>query len=446
MISKPMTLPSGVEGAFSMSRERASAGRIGAAYFLWQGFAWWRSVPEESGDTWRYLELPLSEPINTGFTTSLLFQAIGDQRGITFAMVFLSAIAWSLLAVAVYRAVPRHGVGGALAIATLVISLTSPVWSWNVFLYSESFTVSALVLWLAAMIWAARIRNFDIVGSSFLAAAALLLCITRPQLAMVIAPITLVIAAWGMIRLNHVLASIITAFSGVLGGAIALVRLLQLQADPYWSVFYKINNYVDKTMSFRAYADEVMPACPPLPEAMQGPAPWTDAWVIRDNLPSLCPETFLWFRSTDSNVLSWTLAVPADAWANFMALIPSVGFFVQSQGRAMPDPLSNSLFPDITVWQFGLLGLALGVLAAWLSGARLRITALWLVAAAIISFLSVAHIYAVWAADGLELERHLMPMSLLIVLSALLLPPSLIRTTGDRLPRNEPQLLQNQPM
>jgi hypothetical protein len=426
-----------------MSRERTFAGLIGAAYFFWQGLAWWRSSPEESGDTWRYFELPLSEPINTGFTTSLLFQAIGEQRNITFAMVLLSAIAWFLLAMTVYRAVPKRVIGGALAIATLLISLTTPVWSWNVFLYSESFTVSALVIWLAALIWGARIRNFDFTGSVSFAAATVLLCVTRPQLAVVIAPISLVVGTWGFIRVRNVRAAVGTTLGAVVGGSIAALRLLQLQADPYWSVFYKINNYVDKTMSFRAYADEVMPACPPLPEAMQGPAPWTDAWVIRDNLPSLCPETFLWFRSTDSNVLSWTLAVPADAWANFMALIPSVTFFIQSQGQAMPEALSNVLVPDIAVWQLSLLGLILGVLTAWLAGSRIRITPLWLLGAVFIAVFGLAHTYAVWAADGLELERHLMPMALLMILSALLLPATLLRAPDDRLSQREPPLQQN---
>jgi hypothetical protein len=421
-----------------MSRERIVAGVIVVAYVGWNLLAWWGSTPEESGDTWRYFELPLSEPINTGFTTPLIFQLVSDQRLITLVMVLLGTTAWALLAAAVYYAIPRKVIGGTLAIATLVISLTAPMWSWNVFLYSESFTFSAVILWLAALIWAARIRNFDIVGSAIFATAALLLCITRPQLAVVIAPVTLVIAAWGIIRLRHIPAAIVTASGGLLGGVIALIRLLQLQADPYWSVFYKINNYVDKTMSFRAYADEVMPACPPLPEAMQGPAPWTDAWVIRDNLPSLCPETFLWFRSTDSNVLSWTLAVPADAWANFMALMPSVGLFVQSQGRAMPDALSTVLLPNIAVWQLILIGALLGTVSAWLAGSRLRITPLWLIAAAIIGFFSLAHIYAVWAADGLELERHLQPMSTLLILAALLLPATLIRTPDDRSSSPEP--------
>lgn len=426
-----------------MRRERITVGLTAVAYFAWQTVAWWRSSPEESGDTWRYFELPLSEPINTGLTASLLFQAIGDQRGITFAMVFLSAIAWLMLALAVFRAIQKRVIGGGLAIATLLISLTSPIWSWNVFLYSESFTVSALVFWLAALIWGVRIRSFDVWGASVFATSTMVVCITRPQLAMFIAPIALVMAAWGIIRLRRISASTITALGGLLGGSVASLRLLQLQADPYWSVFYKINNYVDKTMSFRAYADEVMPPCQPLPDAMQGPAPWTDAWVIRDNLPSLCPETFLWFRSADSNVFSWTLAVPGEAWANFMALIPSVGFFVQSQGRAMPESLSNILLPDIPVWQLSLLGLLLGALCAWFSGARLRITPLWLLAGGIITFFSLVHIYVVWAADGLELERHLMPISLLMMLSALLLPASLIKTSNERSLRIDPQQLQN---
>ena len=416
-----------------MTRERFAIGLTVVLYLAWQALAWWGSAPEESGDTWRYFELPLSEPINTGFTTPLLFQTVSDQRLITLVMVAFSAIAWLLLAAAVYRAIPRHAVGGALAIATLIISMTSPMWSWNVFLYSESFTFSSLILWLAALIWAARIRSFDTISASVFAVASLVLCLTRPQLAVVIAPVTLVVAAWGFIRLRRGMPSVITAAGGALGGAIALFRLLQLQADPYWSVFYKINNYVDKTMSFRAYADEVMPSCPPLPEAMQGPAPWTDAWVIRDNLPSLCPETFLWFRSTDSNVLSWTLAVPGDAWANFMALMPSVSLFIQSQGRAMPDWLSNGLLPDLAAWQLAMIGLTLGAVAAWFAGSRLRITPLWIVAAVIIGFFGLAHTYAVWAADGLELERHLQPMSTLVILAALLLPATLIRTQHDRL-------------
>ena len=99
----------------------------------------------------------------------------------------------------------------------------------------------------------------------------------------------------------------------------------------------------------------------------------------------------------------------------------------------MPDWLSNGLLPDIAAWQLGLIGLVVGITAAWIAGSRLRMSPLWLVAAVIIGFFGLAHTYAVWAADGLELERHLQPMSTLVILAALLLPATLIRTPDDRL-------------
>jgi hypothetical protein len=101
-----------------MNRERLTVLTVFALYFAWQGIALWFSTPEESGDTWRYFELPLSEPINTGFTTPLFFQAINDHRLITLGMVMVSAITWSLLAIAVFRAVPRRVPAAVLAVAT----------------------------------------------------------------------------------------------------------------------------------------------------------------------------------------------------------------------------------------------------------------------------------------------------------------------------------------
>ncbi len=52
---------------------------------------------------------------------------------------------------------------------------------------------------------------------------------------------------------------------------------------------------------------------------------------------------------------------------------------------------------------------SVGIGLAVLAGARMRITGLWLLGAASITMSVGAYLFAVWGADGIELNRHLLP-------------------------------------
>ena len=420
-----------------MGRPSRRTSVAAAVYVGAMVLAWWFAVPESSGDTWRYYELPLLAPVNTGLIPPLFVRTLNHPDLVTFGFVVVSAASWLALAAAVRRAVPSPRIGAGLALWVLLISLTAGVWCWNTLLYSESLTMSACALWFAALIWSCRVSPGGLASTSALALTTVLVVITRPQLAMIIPVITAVAGAWLFMRLRAMSSAALLLGSSVLALGLGAWRLLALQADPEWSVFYKVNNYVDKTMSFRAYADSVMPPCPPLQQAMIGPAPWTDAWLVRDSFASVCPETYLWFRSDASDLVNWATSVPGDAIANFAAVAPSVTLIVQSQGRALPDWLSALVLPDWPVWLLLALGLAVGAALAFIAGARLRITSSWVLGALLIVGAWSAHVFAVWGADGLELERHLMPATTFAVIGAVVLPAALIRRPGEVLSRRQ---------
>ena len=185
---------------------------------------------------------------------------------------------------------------------------------------------------------------------------------------------------------------------------------------------YAIDNYVDKAPSFRAYADATMPPCEPLTAAINGPRPWDDIWVLKEQLISRCPETFLWLRSPKTSLLSWTAAVPGDALANFAAVMPTVILEPYTLSRAMPTWLDAVLMPSWPAWLITLLYLAAGIVLAALAGVRPRVGPAWLVGAVLIAASIAAMLYVIWAADGIELTRHLMPFTALAAVAAFLLP------------------------
>lgn len=400
---------------------------VGLIYLAWNLIAWWITEPQEFGDTYRYFGSTLFDIQNPGVTPVLLYTTLEDPKLVTLAQVLLYSLAWLLLASVVANRLHGSWLSPVTGIGLLVLSMTTPLWSWNTYLASESLSFTATTLWLTALIWARDRFQTPGAGVVALVATSALLVITRPAMVAVILPTLVVFGVWLWRRGLRPAAGTWTVLGFLPFAGYALVRLQLLAGNDIYRYRYAINNYVDKTSSFRAYADSNMPSCEPLVNAVNGPAPWDEVWVLKEQLISTCTDSYLWLRSDATSLLDWTLASPGNALGNFIDAMPRVLLQPYSAGRAMPDAMSSLLMPDWPAWLLVIIYAVAGITLAAVSGARLRITALWLLGAATMAASVFAYFYAVWGADGIELNRHLLPLTAMLAVALVVLPCGLLR-------------------
>lgn len=380
------------------------------------------SDPREFGDTYRYFGSALWDVQNPGITPVVVYTALAEPGRVVAFQVVLSTLCWSVLAWVAWLRLHGSWVRWAAAGGVLVLSMTAPFWSWTMLLGSESIAVSTAVLWLASLVWLAGRVARPSWAMAWSVAAATLLIVTRPSVTLTVLVVQVVCIVWVWRAARSAITVATASLVTVVVSAFAFVRLQLLADNEVFRYRYAIDNYVDKTPSFRAYADVTMPPCEPLVAAINGPRPWDDVWVLKEELISRCPETFLWLRGPDTSLLSWTAAVPGDAAANFAAVIPTVVLEPYTQSRAMPAWLDAILMPAWPAWCVALLYLAVGIALAALARVRPCLSATWAIGAIAIAIAIVVTMYGIWGADGIEHSRHLMPVTPVAVVAACLLP------------------------
>lgn len=403
-----------------------------AAYSIVNVVAWWGKEPVLTWDSSRYTGGDIFLFLNPGITPTLLFSSTNSLDLATFVQLVVYVLAWSSLSAAVLFSLRSTWIRWPLAVLGLVVSLTSPLWTWNLVVGSEGLTVSALVLWMSSLVWLAATRRSNVVLLSALAAAVLL--ITRPQMLIFVVPIQIVASIWWVRRTGHSLpwlrATLVISSIVLIGGAgWATYRAALLANDDVYSFRYALHNLVEKTPSFREYALEEAPPCEAIPAALNGPQPWTDVIAFDQTLISLCPETFLWFKSDAVAPQTWILYNPEAAVLNFRDVMWGITLPVGAETSVLPNVVDDSLLPVHNMWLAIGIGLALGLVLGMIGGVRFRITA-WGVVGILISIGSITvYLFAVWAADGYDVIRHMVPVTPLLPVAALLLPSAL---TGRR--------------
>jgi hypothetical protein len=402
----------------------AAAVAMVGAYGTWCLTVWWASAPEETWDSYRYLGA-VFDVQNPGILTTLLYTTVQDARLQTLVQVLVSAVAWSLLALGVLHRLRGHWPAWVVSALVLLISLTAPLWSWNMMLATESLAITASVLWLASIVWLADDHHRAWVGLTPITASAAFAALARPQLLIVIVPVQGVLLVWWARREQRPAAALAAGGAFAPFIAFAAVRLVLLANVPLYRFRYALNNIVDKTPSFRAYALETMPPCDQIPAALNGPAPWNDIQAMESTLINQCPETYIWLKSEATSLPNWSIAVPADAIRNFTDVMPGQALTVWSSARALPNDASDLLLRPSAPWWWILLALAIGVAAAAAVPVRPRIT-LWGVLGIGVCLLSVlAFLYVTWGADGFDVPRHLLPALPMLTVAALVLPSTL---------------------
>jgi hypothetical protein len=395
---------------------------VAALYLLWNLVAWFISEPVEMGDTYRYFGFLIFDPQNPGITTSFLYHSVEDPRLITLIQVALATCAFLLLAWVVATQTKWRVSGMVSSALVLLISMTVPFWSWQTLLATEGLTLSFSIFWLAAIIFSFNQERSPAILITALSVSATLLLLVRPQFVVLVLPASLLLA-FALSRRTRSLPVLLAVIVGALPAiGFSVWRLLDLMGDKGYSYIYTMHNYVDKTTTFRAYADARMPTCEPLTAAINGPAPWTDMMAIRDQLISLCPETYLWLKNGPVSVISWTAQLPAESLSAATRAMSDMIITPYSPMTAIPNEVSSLLIPEIPswIWLAGawLIGIALAVLAGYHRKPSAITVISSLVMAASFAFL----IYFTWASDGIELARHQVPWLLFAIAAGLTIP------------------------
>jgi hypothetical protein len=379
------------------------------------------------GDTYRYFGFLIFDAQNPGITTSLLYQSVEDPRIITLIQVVLATCAFLLLAWSVLIQTKWRVAGIIASTLVLLVSMTAPFWSWQTLLATEGLTLSFSVLWLAAVIMSFNRELRPALVITALSVSATLLLLARPQFVVLVLPASLLIG-FALSRRTRSLAVFVGATAGVIPAiAFSLWRLLSLMGDKGYAFIYTMHNYVDKASTFRAYANERMPACEPLTAAMNGPAPWSDMTAIRDQLIGLCPESFLWLKNGPVSVINWTTQYPAESLSSMTAAMSDVIISPYSPMTATPPALSSLILPEIPAWIWLAAAWLIGIALAFVAGYRSKPTSLTIISTLVMAGCFAVLIYFTWASDGIELARHQAPWVLFAIVAGLTIPVATIR-------------------
>jgi hypothetical protein len=399
---------------------------ITVPFLIWNFIAWVISEPQEFGDTYRYFGSTIFDIQNPGVTPVLFYTTLENPEVVTFLQVAIFCVAFLLLAGVVAARMNWRPLGLTLAALLLVVSMTTPIWSWNMLLASESLAISSAVLWLAALIWLMHRRRTLGLVLAVLASANLI--VDRPQITPIVIVVSGIVAIWFW-KIHHRALPALLSFIAVLPFAgWAFARLYLLSSDATFRYRYAIDNLMDKTPSFRAHALENIGVCTPLTDAINGPKPWDDVWVLKDNLASVCPEAFLWLQGANTSFTHWFFEIPTATLKNFLEISTSLRNSPYSAARAMPDWLSTMLMPDISTWLLTAIYLIVGIVFAIGIGRRFTFTLFNVISTIAILGTVLVTAFTIWGADGIEHDRHLLPLTLLLPIAALLLPATLSDT------------------
>ena len=379
--------------------------------------------PQEFGDTYRYFGSTIFDIQNPGFTPVLLYTTAKNPELVTFMQVLIFVVSWLLLALVIAVRSSWRTPGILFAGLVLLVSMTTPIWSWNMFLASESLAISFAVLWLASLVWFVHRHTTWSLFLSVIAGSNLI--VDRPQLTPLVVVVAALCAIW-FFRIHQRITIAALGFIAILpAGAWGVARLMLLSSDAKYRYRYAIDNLIDKTPSFRAHALENIGQCDPITAAINGPAPWDEIWKLKENLASVCPDAFLWLQSSKTGFTTWVTQIPASAAQNFFEVAGTWHYFPYSAARAMPDGLSSIIMPDWTTWLLTLTYLVIGIAFAFALGWKFRVTLFGAISTVLVLLVSAFTAFAIWGADGIEHERHLIPLTIVLPLAALVLPATL---------------------
>ena len=184
------------------------------------------------------------------------------------------------------------------------------------------------------------------------------------------------------------------------------VRVIQSRSLVVWTAAYVENNLVAKP-AFRAYAAPELNSCPDLLDAASSHESMS---AFRGLVPDSCPEAWEWMLSLAGSPLGWLLSDPLSfiknfAWDMWWLRFPNPVTLADA-GSQGAGPLLVAVVLSIVGAVCGLC-LPSSVMGRFETSARTAIV----LSGALAGFF--AYGAAMWASDGMEVARHMMPVTLL---------------------------------
>jgi hypothetical protein len=153
--------------------------------------------------------------------------------------------------------------------------------------------------------------------------------------------------------------------------------------------------------------------------------------AIRDQLISLCPESFLWLKSGPVSVINWTTQYPAESLSSMTAAMSDMIISPYSPMTATPPAVSSLILPEVPAWMWLAAAWLIGIALAFLAGYRSKPTRLTIISTLVMAGCFAVLIYFTWASDGIELARHQAPWVLFAIVAGLTVPVATVQNSAN---------------
>jgi hypothetical protein len=383
---------------------------------------------ELAGDSQNYLPpAPIFSSQTPGVTTNLFFAIFGATQFLIVAQSLVSALSWLILAFSIRKLFPKIK-GKIFTILILLYSLSGPILSWNSWALTESLTLSVFVMWIGVTLLVMSAPNANrgaqIVALSL--ACSFLVILTRPLLFIVIIPVQIyvIISCQAFIKRKFLALFAIPLL--ILSVSWGTMRLTNLSNSENLRLWYAQNNLVAKPR----YADFLLDkgiSCPPLIDAIKKGVNFDE---IRGELAELCQADVELLSQKENSWIFWVVERPGNALEEFFGYLKHAKLVnYSSQQNPLPSVWNELLTPTSSS--------ALSVTLFFVAGSscfvnlkrRLRKQKIGMLL--VVAGFSLLYLFVSWAGDGMEMDRHLMPILSLFPLFGILMPHLLFVSRSD---------------
>lgn len=340
----------------------------------------------------------------------------------------LGAFSWMMLALAVGNLLnkwPRILAVGAI----LLLSLVSPITSWNSFALTESLAISSATLWLACVLWLFAVlrcesHHANLLGrTALLATSTVFALLARPQLMIMILLPTAMMIVWALRVDEHdrkPLLRVLVASIPIAVTVWAIAALARTNGDPSLRYWYALNNAAQK-QGFRNWVLQQSPPC----ALLNSNTGWEGITPLRSELQVQCEGTHAYLIAHGSG-LHWLLSEPATVLTEFATVASGLWplAIVGEQPPMLPAPFNNLFLGSTGMLQNFMWPLVAAIVLGMIAVKPSKATFDWRGAVLAVSLVvsTVLLIFFSWLMDGMEELRHVIPGSTLIPVVCFLIP------------------------
>ena len=358
-------------------------------------------------------------PQQPGVLTALMFQLVGGGgSNVKVLLTTTSVVSWLGLSFVTFLNFKGSVTGFLLATSVLGYSLLPFISGWRFLALSEDVSISTTVMWVACMLVIPLCSTRRCLGVALVVAAVagLLAVATRPQMALVVLPTQITVLVLARRRAHLVPIGLVLAMT-VFSAAFAWIRLDQLQHLDVWMAAYAENNLVAKG-GFARYATRFLSSCHVLLEATTS---FETLDPVRGRIPESCPDAWAWLSGRGSSGAVWILRDPWGAASSFAEHLLRARLVTYRAGAPWV-PFWNTLATVRLTSAAVVCSAASGALMTllWVKGWRFRRDSLAVLTVAGLG--SLVYLCITWASDGMEWERHMIPVITLFPIGILILP------------------------